>query len=99
MVLKVIMMANFQVVFSGNEDELYKFVVTWKMLTELKKYEEKKREVEELEERIREMREEVNKLDNMRRMLQREVNELTARREALKRDLLNQQTSDLKLSQ
>lgn len=93
------MMANFQVVFSGNEDELYKFVVTWKMLTELKKYEEKKREVEELEERIREMREEVNKLDNMRRMLQREVNELTARREALKRDLLNQQTSDLKLSQ
>ncbi|MEN2974782.1 MAG: hypothetical protein ABDH32_04285 [Candidatus Caldarchaeales archaeon] len=92
-------MANFQVVFSGNEDELYKFVVTWKMLTELKKYEEKKREVEELEERIREMREEVNKLDNMRRMLQREVNELTARREALKRDLLNQQTSDLKLSQ
>lgn len=91
-------MANFQVIFSGNEDELYKFVITWKMLTDLKKYEEMKKEVEHLEDKIRELREEVNKLEDTRRALQKEVNELTIRREALRKELLSRQTTDVKLS-
>ncbi|MCS7125836.1 MAG: hypothetical protein NZ929_02870 [Aigarchaeota archaeon] len=91
-------MANFQVIFSGNEDELYKFVITWKMLTDLKKYEEKKKEIEELEERIRDLREEISKLDDARRTLQKEVNDLMVRREALKRELMGQHTTDIKLN-
>jgi len=91
-------MANFQVIFSGNEDELYKFVITWKMLTDLKKYEEMKKEVEYLEDRIKEMREELSKLDDVRRSIQREIAELTAKREALKREIAAQQTTDIKLN-
>jgi predicted nucleic acid-binding Zn-ribbon protein len=91
-------MANFQVIFSGNEDELYKFVITWKMLTDLKKYEEMKKEIEYLEDRIKEMREELSKLDDIRRSLQREITELTAKREALKREIAAQQTTDIKLN-
>ncbi|GBC68337.1 hypothetical protein HRbin01_00016 [archaeon HR01] len=79
-------MASFQVIFTGNEDELYKFVITWKMLTDLKKYEEMKKEMEHLEERVREMREELSRLDDTRKSLQREIAELTASREALRRE-------------
>ncbi len=91
-------MANFQVIFSGNEDELYKFVITWKMLTDLKKYEEMKKEMEYLEERIKEMREELSRLDDVRRSLQKEITELTAKREALKRELTTHQATDVKLN-
>lgn len=91
-------MANFQVIFSGNEDELYKFVITWKMLTDLKKYEEMKKEMEYLEERIKDMREELSRLDDVRRSLQKEITELTAKREALKRELTTHQTTDVKLN-
>lgn len=90
-------MANFQVIFSGNEDELYRFIITWKMMSDLKKYEEKRREIEELEERVRGLREEVGRLEELRRTLQREVNELTIRREALKRELSYQQAHDAEL--
>lgn len=91
-------MANFQVVFSGNEDELYKFVITWKMLTDLKKYEEMKKEIERLEDRIREMREEISRLDDVRRSLQKEITELTAKRELLKKEITPHQPADIELN-
>lgn len=91
-------MANFQVIFSGSEDELYKFVITWKMLADLKKYEEMKKEIEYLEDRIKEMREEISNLENTKRSLQREIAELTAKREALKREMTLSQPADMKLN-
>ncbi|MEM1583804.1 MAG: hypothetical protein QXF28_02815 [Nitrososphaerota archaeon] len=90
-------MANFQVIFSGNEDELYKFIITWKMLTDLKKYEEIKKEIERLEDRLRDMKEEISKLEDIRRSLQKEVAELTAKRETLKKEIPSHQPADIKL--
>ncbi|MCF8885159.1 MAG: hypothetical protein QW655_01805 [Nitrososphaerota archaeon] len=91
------MTANFQVIFSGNEDELYRFIITWKMLSDLKRYEEMKREVEQLEEKIRELREELKKLDETRKSMQREISELIAKREVLKKERIDQLPADTKI--
>ena len=80
-------MANFQVIFSGNEDELYRFVITWKMMADTKKYEERVKQLESLENSIRNAREELRSLEMRKRELEREVAELTSLREALKRKL------------
>ena len=80
-------MANFQVIFSGNEDELYRFVITWKMMADTKKYEERAKQLESLENSIRNAREELRSLEMRKRELEREVAELTSLREALKREL------------
>ena len=79
-------MANFQVIFNGNEDELYRFVITWKMMTDTKKYEERTRQIQRLEEKLKEMREELRRLEEKKREIQREIAELTSLREALKRE-------------
>jgi len=68
-------MANFQVIFSGNEDELYRFVITWKMMNEVKRYEDLKKQIEELERRLKDLKKEVRKLEEKKRKLEREVGE------------------------
>ncbi len=80
-------MANFQVIFSGNEDELYRFIITWKMMTDSRKYEEQVKQLEGLEERLKEVRRELRELESKKRGLEREISELMAMREALKREL------------
>ncbi len=80
-------MANFQVIFSGNEDELYRFIITWKMMTDSRKYEEQVKQLQGLEERLKEAREELRELESRKRSLEREISELMAVREALKREL------------
>lgn len=80
-------MANFQVIFSGNEDELYRFIITWKMMTDSRKYEEQVKQLERMEERVKEVRAELKRLEERKRELQREVAELTSLRETLKREL------------
>ena len=80
-------MANFQVIFSGNEDELYRFIITWKMMTASRKYEEQVKQLQGLEERLKEAREELRELESRKRSLEREISELMAVREALKREL------------
>ena len=79
-------MASFQVIFSGNEDELYRFVITWKMMSEVKRYEDLKRQVEELEQRLKGLRREVRKLEEKRKKLEKEVNELEMFREPVRRN-------------
>ncbi|RLG01173.1 MAG: hypothetical protein DRN49_01855 [Thaumarchaeota archaeon] len=81
-------MANFQVIFSGNEDELYRFVITWKMMSEVKRYEDLKKQVEELEQRLKNLRKEVRKLEERRRKLEREVDELRTFKESTQRNLV-----------
>ncbi|MDW8021748.1 MAG: hypothetical protein RMI78_03855 [Nitrososphaerota archaeon] len=80
-------MANFQIIFSGNEDDLYRFVLTWKMSSDVKKYDELKQQVQALEERVKELREKISELEDERMRLQREVAELTSLRESIKREL------------
>lgn len=80
-------MANFQIIFSGNEDELYRFIITWKMMTDTKKYEERVKQLESLENSIKNAREELRSLETKKRELEKEVAELTSLREALKREL------------
>jgi len=81
-------MANFQVIFSGNEDELYRFVITWKMMGEVKRYEDLKKQVEELERRLKNLRKEVRKLEEKRRKLEKEVDELKMFKESTRRNLM-----------
>lgn len=80
-------MANFQIIFSGNEDELSRFILAWKMASEIKRYDELKSQVEELEKRLKELRDKILELENERMKLQREVAELTALRENARREL------------
>ena len=80
-------MVSFQVIFSGNEDELYRFVITWKMMADTKRYDIMKKQVEEVENRLKELRREVKKLEEKRRKLQREVAELTSLKETLQREV------------
>ncbi|MCD6125385.1 MAG: hypothetical protein J7J19_00030 [Thaumarchaeota archaeon] len=81
-------MANFQIIFSGNEDELYRFVITWKMMSEVKRYEDLKKQVEELEQRLKGLRKEVRKLEEKRRKLEKEVDELKMFKESTRRNLM-----------
>jgi len=78
-------MANFQVIFSGNEDELYRFVITWKMMSEVKRYEDLKKQIEELERRLKDLKKEVRKLEEKKRKLEKEVGELEMFRESVRR--------------
>ncbi|RLG05697.1 MAG: hypothetical protein DRN68_08295 [Thaumarchaeota archaeon] len=78
-------MASFQVIFSGNEDELYRFVITWKMMSEVKRYEDLKKQVEELEQRLKDLRKDVRNLEERKRKLEKEVNELEMLRESVRR--------------
>lgn len=89
-------MANFQVIFSGNEDDLSRFILAWKMSSEIKRYDELKSQVEELEKRVKELRERILELENERMKLQREIAELTALRESVRRELAirSQSTGD-----
>jgi len=80
-------MANFQIIFSGNEDELYRFVITWKMMTDSRKYEEQVKQLENIQERINEAREELKKLEIKKRELNREISELMSLREALRKEV------------
>ncbi len=80
-------MANFQIIFSGNEDDLYRFVLTWKMSSDVKKYDELKQQIQILEKRVKELRERISELEEERMKLQKEVAELTSLRESIKRDL------------
>jgi len=80
-------MANFQVIFSGNEDELSRFILAWKLSSDVKRYDELKSQIQELEKRVKELRNKIAELDNERMKLQREVAELTSLRESLRRDL------------
>lgn len=80
-------MANFQVIFSGNEDELSRFIVAWKMASEIKRYDELKSQIEELEKRLKELRDRILELENEKMKLQREIAELTAVRESVRREL------------
>jgi predicted nucleic acid-binding Zn-ribbon protein len=80
-------MANFQVIFSGNEDELSRFILAWKMASDIKRYDELKNQIEELEKRLKELRDKILELENERIKLQREVAELTALRESMRREL------------
>jgi phage shock protein A len=79
--------ANFQVIFSGNEDELSRFVLAWKMASEIKRYDELKSQIEELEKTVKELRDKRLELENERMKLQREVAELTALKESMRREL------------
>ena len=81
-------MANFQIIFSGNEEDLYRFVLTWKMSSDVKRYDELKQQVQELEKRVKELRQRINELESERIKLQREISELTSLREPAKRDLV-----------
>lgn len=80
-------MANFQIIFSGNEEELYRFVLTWKMSSDVKRYDELKQQLQELEDRVKELRERVKELEEERMRLRREISELTALRESLRREV------------
>jgi len=80
-------MANFQIIFSGNEEDLYRFVLTWKMASDVKKYDELKQQIQNLENRVKELRNRVTELENERMKLQKEIAELTSLRESLKSDL------------
>lgn len=80
-------MANFQVIFSGNEDELSRFILAWKMSSEIKRYDELKSQIEELERRVKELRDKILELENERMKLQREIAELAALRESARREL------------
>jgi len=77
-------MANFQIIFSGNEEDLYRFVLTWKMSSEVKRYDELKQQVQELERRVEELRRRISELESERLRLQREIAELTSLKESLK---------------
>ncbi|MEM3921445.1 MAG: hypothetical protein QXI18_00100 [Nitrososphaerota archaeon] len=81
-------MANFQVIFSGNEDELSRFILAWKMSSEIKRYDELKSQIEELERRVKELRDKILELENERMKLQREIAELAALRESARRELI-----------
>ena len=81
-------MANFQIIFSGNEDELYRFVITWKMMSEVKRYEDLKKQVEELEQRLKGLRKKVRKLEEKRKELEKEVDELKMFKESAQRNLM-----------
>jgi len=80
-------MANFQIIFSGNEEDLYRFVLTWKMSSEVKRYDELKQQVQELERRIEELRRRISELESERLRLQREIAELASLKESLKREI------------
>jgi len=80
-------MANFQIIFSGNEEDLYRFVLTWKMSSDVKRYDELKQQVQELEKRVKELRQRIRELENERIKLQREIAELTSLRESLQREV------------
>lgn len=80
-------MVSFQVIFSGNEDDLSRFVVAWKMASELKRYDELKSQVEALEKRVKELREKIAELEDERMRLQREIAELASLRESSRREL------------
>jgi len=80
-------LANFQIIFSGNEDDLYRFVLTWKMSSDVKKYDELKQQIQILEKRVKELRERISELEEERMKLQREIAELTSLRESVRRDL------------
>ncbi|MEM0329195.1 MAG: hypothetical protein QXU12_00325 [Nitrososphaerota archaeon] len=80
-------MANFQVIFSGNEDELSRFILAWKMSSEIKRYDELKSQIEELERRVKELRDKILELENERMKLQKEIAELAALRESARREL------------
>lgn len=80
-------MANFQVIFSGNEDELSRFILAWKLSSDVKRYDELKNQIQELEKRLKELRSKITELENERMKLQREIAELTSIRESLRRDL------------
>ncbi len=80
-------MANFQIIFSGNEDELSRFVLAWKMSSEIKRYDELKSQIDELEKKVKELRDKILELENERMKLQREIAELTALREGVRREL------------
>jgi len=80
-------MANFQIIFSGNEEDLYRFVLTWKMSSDVKRYDELKQQVQELEKRVKELRQRINELESERIKLQREISELTSLRESLRREI------------
>ena len=69
-------MANFQVIFSGNEDELSRFVLAWKMASEVKRYDELKNQIQELEKRVEDLRKKVMELEEERVKLQRELEKL-----------------------
>jgi len=78
-------MANFQVIFSGNEDELYRFVITWKMMNAVKRYEDLKRQIEELERRLKDLKKKVRKLEEKKRKLEKEVSGSEMFREPVRR--------------
>ena len=80
-------MANFQIIFSGNEEELYRFVLTWKMSSDVKRYDELKQQLQELERRVKELKERLRELEDERIKLQREIAELTSLRESLRREV------------
>ena len=80
-------MANFQVIFSGNEDELSRFVLAWKMASEVKRYDELKSQIQELEKRVEGLRKKVMELEEERLKLQREIAELSSLRESLRREV------------
>ncbi|RLG07863.1 MAG: hypothetical protein DRN59_00345 [Thaumarchaeota archaeon] len=80
-------MANFQVIFSGNEDELSRFILAWKMSSDVRRYDELKQQIQELEKRLKELKNRITELENERIKLQREIAELTSLRESLRRNL------------
>ncbi len=79
-------MANFQVIFSGNEDELSRFILAWKMASDVKRYDDLKNQVQQLEKRVKELRDKITELENERMKLQREITELRSIQESVRKN-------------
>ncbi len=80
-------MANFQVIFSGNEDDLSRFILAWKMSSDVKRYDELKNQIQELEKRVKDLKDRITELEKERMKLQREIAELTSIQENMRRNL------------